>query len=162
MKIRYLKTTEEFELIVPDPLNENATIQIRISDYDLFLVIQSKFSNQYDLDDDTFQGLKLLSKNYILSIRTLFLAKRQQHLRKLNRVASSWVELNRNERAPRQQSKENLERVEYLKENYEAIVNNCIKRDWFNEFCQLEKDLNPKISKDEIREKWKSLKNNVL
>ena len=166
MKIRYLKTKEEFELEVPDPLNENETILetilVKITDYDLFILLNSNFSIRGDLDDDTFLGIQKLIKNWNLSIRTLKLAKRQQHLRQLNRVDTAWVELNKKERKPRTNSNEDSERIEYLKENFDKIVENCVKHDWFEEYFRLCKDIDKSITKAEIKQNWKILKNKML
>ena len=105
MRIRYLKTTETFELEVPDPLQQNGgedRIVVRISDYDLIMLLKSGFAVRgEEVDDDTFYGIKLLREKWNLSVRTLTLAKRQQHLRKLNRVDTAWVELKRKERKGR-------------------------------------------------------------
>ena len=162
MKIRYLKTKEEFELEVPDPLNEGETIPVKITDYDLFMLLNSNFSIRGDLDDDTFQGIKLLSEKYSISIRTLTLAKRQQHLRQRNRVETSWVELNKKERKPRTNKNEDNERLEYLRENFDKIVENCVKHDWFDEYLRLCKDMDKSITKAEIRQGWKALKKKFL
>lgn len=161
MKIRYLKTKEEFELEVPDPLNENETILVKITDYDLVMLLNSDFNIRSDLDDDTFQGIKLLSQNWNISIRTLILAKRQQHLRQLNRVDTAWVKLNKKERKPRKQknNEEEQGRIAYLISNYEKIAMNCVKHDWFLEFYRLCKDIDKSITKLEIKERWKTLKN---
>lgn len=165
MKIRYLKTTEEFELVVPDPIgSENDTITVRISDYDLVVLLNSSFETRGDIDDDTFLGIKKLCENWNLSIRTLKLAKTQQHLRQLNRVASSWVELTKKERKPRQAkdlSEEDLERIQYLTENYDKIAMNCARHDWFQEFMRLCKDIDRKATKEDIKAKWKELRKNV-
>lgn len=163
MKIRYLKTKEEFELEVPDPLNENERIMVKISDYDLFILLSTDFTNRADLDDDTFLGIQKLCENWNLSIRTLKLAKTQQHLRQLNRTDTSWVELNKKERKPRtNKESEDNERISYLRENYDKIVANCLKHDWFEEYSRLRKDLDKSVSKQEIREDWKALKNKML
>lgn len=158
MKIRYLKTKEEFELEVPDPLNENETILVKITDYDLFTLLNSDFDIRSDLDDDTFLGIKKLCENYNLSIRILILAKRQQHLRQLNRVDTAWVELNKKERKPRTNKNEEDERISYLRENFDKIVENCVKHDWFEEYFRLCKDVDKSITKTEIKESWKELK----
>ena len=162
MKIRYLKTKEEFELEVPDPLNENETILVKITDYDLFCLLNNNFEQKLDVDDDTFFGLKLLIKNWNLSIRTLKLAKRQQHLRQLNRVDTAWVELNKKERKPRTNKNEDSERISYLRENFDKIVENCVKHDWFEEYFRLCKDIDKSITKAEIKQNWKILKNKML
>ena len=156
-KIRYLKTSEEFEIIVPDFLNEEEVLTVRISDYDLVQLLKTEIKN--DLDDDTYNGIKLLRKNYVLSVSTLKLAKRQQHLRKLNRVESSWVTLAKKERNPRTETNEQRERLEYLRNNENQIIQNCLKHDWFNEFYSLEKSVHPGKHKKEIIEEWKQLKN---
>lgn len=148
---------------VPDPIgNEGETIFVKISDYDLFTLLNSGFDIRSDLDDDTFLGIKKLRENHNLSIRTLTLAKRQQHLRQLNRVGTSWVELNKKERKPRQakdSAGEDSERIEYLRENFDKIAENCARHDWFDEYCRLCKDLDKSIAKAEIRQNWKALKN---
>lgn len=155
MKIRYLKTEEKFELEVPDPLDENETIVVKISDYDLVSYLKGL---KVELDDDTSRGLELLCKKYILSPRILKLAKTQLHLRKLNRVDSSWIDLPKKKRGRRNLSQEDLERIEYLKVNYDKIVENCLKHDWFDEFYKLNKDINASMRKKEIIEKWRELK----
>lgn len=165
MRIRYLKTKEEFELEVPDPIGDgNETIFVRISDYDLFCLLSNNFEQKLDIDDDTFFGLKLLIKNWNLSIRVLKLAKTQQHLRQLNRTDTAWIELNKKERKPRTKSNsdEDNERLEYLRENYGKIAANCIRHGWFEEYSRLRKDLDKSITKDRIREDWKALKNKTL
>ena len=164
MKIRYLKTKEEFELEVPDPIgNENETIFVKISDYDLFVLLNSGLENRADLDDDTFLGIQKLCEKWNLSIRVLKLAKTQQHLRQLNRTDTAWEELNRKERKPRtNKQSEDLERISYLRENYDKIVANCIRHDWFEEYFRLRKDLDKSVSKQEIKEDWKALKNKML
>lgn len=162
MKIRYLKTKEEFELEVPDPLNDGETIMVRITDYDLFMLLNSNFDIRSDLDDDTFRGIELLSEKYSISIRTLTLAKRQQHLRQLNRVETSWVELNKRERKPRTNKNEDNERLEYLRENFDRIAENCARHDWFDEYLRLCKDMDRSIAKAEVRQGWKALKKKFL
>lgn len=165
MRIRYLKTKEEFELEAPDPIGGgNETIFVRISDYDLFVLLNSDFANRADLDDDTFLGIRKLCESWNLSIRTLKLAKTQQHLRQLNRTDTSWIELNKKERKPRTKSNSNedSERIEYLRENYDKIAANCIRHDWFEEYSRLRKDLDKSVSKAEIKEDWKLLKTKSL
>ena len=161
-RIRYLKTKEEFELEVPDPLNENETILVKITDYDLFTLLNSDFHIRSDLDDDTFLGIKKLCENWNLSIRTLKLAKRQQHLRQLNRVDTTWGKLNKKERKPRTNSNDDNERISYLRENFDKIVENCVKHDWFEEYFRLCKDIDKSMTKAEIKESWKALKNKNL
>ena len=161
-RIRYLKTKEEFELEVPDPLNENETILVKITDYDLFTLLNSDFHIRSDLDDDTFLGIKKLCENWNLSIRTLKLAKRQQHLRQLNRVDTTWVKLNKKERKPRTNSNDDNERISYLRENFDKIVENCVKHDWFEEYFRLCQDIDKSMTKAEIKESWKALKNKNL
>lgn len=162
MKIRYLKTKEEFELEVPDPLNDGETIMVKITDYDLFMLLNSNFSIRGDLDDDTFLGIKKLCKNHTLSIRTLTLAKRQQHLRQLNRVDTAWIGLNKRERKPRVNKNEDNERLEYLRENFDRIAENCARHDWFDEYLRLCKDMDKSIAKAEVRQSWKALKKKFL
>lgn len=159
MRIRYLKTTEMFELEVPDPLRKKEDedrIVVRISDYDLVMLLKSGFA----VRGDTFYGIKLLREKWNLSVRTLTLAKRQQHLRKLNRVDTAWVELKRKERKPREGV--DSERIKYLKENYDMIALNCVKREWFDEFARLCKEVFKGITKEEIREKYSNMRERVI
>ena len=157
--IKYLKSTEDFQIIAPDPLVPNSTILIRISDFDLYSFIRT--SQVPELDDDTKGALLLLKKSCFLSANTLILAKRQQHLRKLNRSDSAWLQLkNRFGRKPK--SSRSDERLVYLKENFDSISLNCIKHDWFFEFSSLCHDVFPGISKKEILNLWKSKKETSL
>ena len=146
-KIRYLKTKEEFELVVPDVLSddEGSSLTVRISDYDLFMLIRG---TRPDTDADTYLGIKKLN----LSVSTLKQAKTKAHLRRLNRVDTSWVEISK--RKKRGISEERKERLEYLKENYDGIVSNCVKHDWYNEFKSLCKDLGYK----DVKERWEEAK----
>lgn len=162
MRIRYLKTTEMFELEVPDPLQKNEDrIVVRISDYDLVMLLNSGLAIRgEEVDDDTFYGIKLLREKWNLSVRTLTLAKRQQHLRKLNRVDTAWVELKRKERKPREGV--DSERIQYLKKNYDMIALNCVKREWFDEFTRLCKEVFKGITKEEIREKYSNIRKRVI
>ena len=147
---------------VPDPIGgEGETIFVKISDYDLFALLNSGFEQKPDIDDDAFLGIRKLSENWNLGVRTLRLAKTQQHLRRLNRVASSWVELTKKERKPRANpnSNEDSERIEYLRENFGKIAENCARHDWFDEYRRLRKDLDKSVSKQEIRDGWRALKN---
>ena len=155
-KIKYLKTTDEFEIIVPDPLDENSTLKIRISDYDLYMLLVT--GKKGELDDDTFLGITTLKKDYVFTPNVLKLAKKQLHLRELNRVESSWYVLKLNKRKPRETTQEQRERIEYLKENYDKIVANCIEHDWFDEFYKLNKDIDPHKSKNDIIQDWRELK----
>ena len=157
MKIKYLKTTEEFQIEVPDPLNESECIFVRISDYDLMSMICGRTPK--NLDDDTKLGIQKLLEKYILTTRTMKLAKRQQHLRKLNRVESAWIELKSKERQPRQMTSENIQRINYLRENFDEISLNCVKHDWYEEFYQLCKDSGKIRTKKDIISEWKRLKN---
>lgn len=153
MKIRYLKTTEAFEVVVPDPLKEGCEITVRVSDYDLVCFLNGL---DIDSDDDTKLGLKKLCEKYYLSKRVLELAKRQQHLRAMNRVSSSWVEIK--EKRRKQKANRNNDRLDYLRENFDSIAFNCVRHEWFDEFYRLCKDVHPGMSKSEITEKYKILK----
>lgn len=153
-KIKYLKTKEEFELVVPDPLKEREELVVRISDYDLFMLIRGA---KVDIDDDTRLGIKSLRENYVLTIRTLKIAKTKQHLRKLNKVDSSWVVLSKKERKRSGDSKsKDSEVIEYLRENFDNIAKNCVKHDWYYEFSLLCKDLKIK----DVKERWNELRKN--
>lgn len=154
MKIRYLKTTESFEIVVPDPLNESEIIVVKVSDYDLVCFLNGLDLNGYD--DDTKLGLKKLCEKYFLSVRILELAKRQQHLRALNRVDSSWVDIRLRKRKPRENF--NNDRLDYLRENFDSIALNCVKHEWFYEFYRLCKDVYPSMNKTDIIEKYRIMK----
>lgn len=153
MKIRYLKTTEAFEIVVPDPLKEGWEINIRVSDYDLVCFLNGL---DIDSDDDTKLGLKLLTEKYYLSKRVLELAKRQQHLRAMNRVSSSWIEIK--EKRRKQKTNHSNDRLDYLRENFDSIAFNCVRHEWFDEFYRLCKDVCPKMSKSDIIYEYKKLK----
>lgn len=151
MKIRYLKVKEEFELEVPDPLKPGDSILVRISDYDLFSLLRGI---KVDVDDDTYLGIELLREKWNISVRTLTLAKRQQHLRKLNRSESAWVILNEKKRKPRRVVVD--DRIKYLRDNFDEIAKNCVKHGWYDEFFRLCKDLG--IGKKSAKEKWYAIK----
>ena len=155
-KIKFLKTSDEFEVIVPDPLNENETLKLRIDDSELYYLLVT--GKQRDLDDDTFLGITNLRKTHTLTVHVMNLAKRQLHLRELNRVDTSWYVLKPKIRKPKCTTPERVERLKYLTENYNAIVENCLSHDWFDEFYKLNKDIDPHKKKTDIVQDWRELK----
>ena len=155
-KIKFLKTTDEFEIIAPDPLNESEAIKIKISDYDLYILLET--GKQRELDDDTFLGIQNLRKTHTLTVHVMNLTKRQAHLRELNRVDSSWYVLKPKIRKPKCTTPERVERLKYLTENYDKIVENCLIHDWFDEFYRLNRDVDPHKTKNDIVQEWRELK----
>lgn len=171
--IRYFKTSGEFEIKVMDVYEylmsgESVPVVVKISEEDLLRMIRvdealdeeekNEFyyhqlfalKEQVDLDDDTFRGISLVQYFYHLSERTLVLAKRMQHLRKLNKTETAWVELKkrmihskggRPKGSKNKVSIEEAERLEDLKKNFEVICAKCVERDWWKEYEELYKDL---------------------
>lgn len=106
---------------------------------DLFYVEVEK----QDLADDVFENISLAQFYCHVSKRTMILAKRQAHLRKLGKVSSAWLKLkkwNFHSQGGRPfGSKEVVDR--YNLQNYDRIVANCVRKDWYKEFIQLHKDI---------------------
>ena len=71
-KIKFLKTTDEFEIIVPDPLDESNTIKIKISDYDLYLLIEES-NDSFSIDikvNDEMESINDVSKYIVDKIKS--------------------------------------------------------------------------------------------
>lgn len=157
MKIKYLKTTEEFTF-------QNG---LRLSDFNLVAMIESSSLTAYDLDmdDETFDFIRDLQKTHYVSYRLLTLAKRKQHLRQLNRVETSWIDIpERFSHNPFGRPKKAVidkDRLEYLKLNFAEIEMNCIKHDWFSEFLSLYHDVYPEMKRSEVIRKYKELRKNI-
>lgn len=156
IKIKYLKTTEEFVFL-------NG---LRLTDFNLVSMIENSSVTAYDLDmdDETFEYVRQLQKSHYVSFRTLMLAKRQAHLRKLNRVKSSWISLSvKQTNNPWGRPKKAVidkDRLDYLKANFEEIAANCIRHDWFSEYLGLYHDVYPEMKKSEVIKKYKAERKN--
>lgn len=169
---KYLKTREE--IVIKD------CFTVSINEFDLVNLIECKdeqyrfelMLNRLDLDDDTKAIIKDLVDNYWFSLRVIKLIKKQQHLRELGRVETAWLTINKREcnnvfgrpvgsKNKKIESKEENDRLEYLRANFDSIANKCVKHDWFDEYLQLYKDVFPNMSRKEIIEKYKVEKNNA-
>lgn len=160
--MRYLSSTESFEMDAPDPLDPSAWIRIRLTDLDLINLIGSDFQTRPDgIDDDSFRGAKLLWEGWFLSPRALTLAKRKAHLRRLGRTESAWLALRPRRRAPKRPRQPDPERIAYLKENRLAIEDSCARHGWIDEFLALMRDLEPGIRKADAMERWKEARARV-
>jgi hypothetical protein len=148
-KIKYVKTSESFILTVPDPLDPTNAINATATDYELVCLIRGL---DPDVDDDLRIGFHLLSKTHRVTERTLVLAKRKAHLRRLSRTDTAWVEIPKRKRSPRKPT--DPERVEYLRENFDVIAANCAKHKWLAEYKALCRDVGKKFDKAE----WEELK----
>lgn len=149
-RIKYVKTSESFILTVPDPLDPTNAINATATDYELVCLIRGL---DPDVDDDLRIGFHLLSKTHRVTERTLVLAKRKAHLRRLSRTDTAWVDIPKRKRSPRKPA--DPERVEYLRSNFDAIAMNCAKHKWLAEYKALCRDVGRKFDKAE----WERLKN---
>lgn len=141
MKIKYLKSSESF-IIKSDELG----FSITLPDYVLISRIRSKHPS-----------LKPITDNFILSTRTLSLAKSQAHRRALNRTDSAWLPLSPKKRVKKISDNIDTERISFLKNNFKSIALNCLKHDWFDEFVSLCKDTFH-LPVSQIRSLWRSMK----
>lgn len=151
-ELRYLKTSEEFELRGPDPLNVTASITVRLTDFELSSLIRGV---EADCDDDAKGMVRNAMKSHTLSERTMALAKTKAHLRKLNRVDTAWLELRPKKRAPRKCA--DPERREYLRENFDEISLNCARHGWYEEYAMLVREAKGPTPKAEIDRAWREL-----
>jgi hypothetical protein len=100
-----------------------------------------------DLDDDTYNSISVCQYYFNLSDRVLKLAKRQEHLYRLKRVESPYLKLkprqihSKGGRPRGSKNKIDTERLEYLRANYDMIVNNCVRHNWPDEYISLHKEL---------------------
>jgi len=150
--MRFLKTNDVFEfpdfnikipevdlrrMIAIDNYSEDEKNELYY--HELLTTVEQK-----DLDDDTFYIVSLLQWFFHISTHTLTLAKRQAHLRRLNKTDSKSIKLKHRQfhsnggrpfGAITNLTETDLQNIE----NADAIIENCIKHNWFNEFMELHK-----------------------
>lgn len=174
--IRYTKTDNCFTINTLD-YNDEVFVDYKVSESDLKRMIRVdtderelcfkevlKEIEQCDLDDDTYSSVSACQYYFTLSNRVLLLAKRKAHLKRLGKVNKSVLELkphvfhSKGGRKKGSKNKVDAERIEYLRTNYDAIVENCFKHDWFEEYREVNKEVGIKKSyKDYIKERNKYL-----
>ena len=133
-RVRYLSSKDLYEFQIDD-------VRIKCTWYEA------------EAESDSSMLGALLSP-YYFSYRTLVLAKRQQHLRKLGRVDSSWVELTRKVRCGGRKKRcaevsgsggsDSLGVSDvYLwnAEHFDIIAKKCVEHDWLEEFLRLCEDV---------------------
>lgn len=136
-RVRYLSSKDLYEFQIDD-------VRIKCTWYEAV-------SSQASESDSSMLGA-LLSP-YYFSYRTLVLAKRQQHLRKLGRTETSWVELTRKVRCggrkkgcaqgqgSGQDLSQDLETRLWNAEHFDTIAKKCVEHDWLEEFLRLCEDV---------------------
>lgn len=159
--------------------NKSDYFQIRIFEGDLYRMVNADHydltsDEQQNLDDVIFHTVSLTQYFWYLSKSVLNETKRAS-----KRCGyPQWITLVKREAKGGQRkgikkirketifSKEEIERIETLIENYDRIVKNCLKYDWVQEFCELEKDIAKykglKITKKESIEKFTKLRKKYL
>lgn len=154
--IKWLNKTEEYGIYVPDMYEykfnaELVFIEVRISEPDLYRMINADSHNYFeladekaDLDDDTYFGISYVQWFYYLSKHVLNLAKRSS--RKFGYPQKYFLK----RRVPRggrpagvknKVSEEELSRLEEVYINREQIKVNCYRHDWAEEYVSLMKDI---------------------
>lgn len=131
--------------------------QVRISESDLFRLLKadkvsdevyfSFVEEQGDLSDVVFYCISLIQDNWYLSQDILNKAKRAS--KKIG--YPQWITLIKREnkggqrkgvlKKERVMSAEEKERLESLVSGHDKIVENCLKHDWAEEYCELEKEV---------------------
>lgn len=101
---------------------------------------------QQDLDDDVYYGISILQYFFHISKQTLTEIKRQKHLYDLYKVDSSKYMLKK--RVLHSNGGRKLGSISTITdvdiqnmENAEAIIENCVAHDWYNEFMDLHRVL---------------------
>jgi hypothetical protein len=122
---------------------------------------------QFKISEDVYEDVCLLQYKYRLEPGILNAVKKAAHVRKLGRSSSAWLTLQpRILKGGRPKGSYRTgvdnERLEYLYKDYDKIVESIVKRDSFIDFCDLERELNKRISMREIREKYNKLKKMYL
>lgn len=146
-RVRYLSSKDLYEFQIDD-------VRIKCTWYEAI----SSQASEAETESATMLGA-LLSP-YYFSYRTLVLAKRQQHLRKLGRAETSWVELTRKVRCGGRKkrcaqglgsgqdselgsSSSSGDSDVYLwnAEHFDTIAKKCVEHDWLEEFLRLCEDV---------------------
>ena len=135
-RVRYLSSKDLYEFQIDD-------VRIKCTWYE---AVNSADSSM----------LGALLSPYYFSYRTLVLAKRQQHLRKLGRTETSWVELTRKVRCGGRKKRcagvsgsglgdasidSDLEVCLWNAEHFDTIAKKCVEHDWLEEFLRLCEDV---------------------
>ena len=176
--IRFTRTDKMFTINTLDSV-DNVYVNYKISEPDLKRLISIdsyskedkevfKFSlrevEQHDLDDDTYNSISVCQYYFNLSDRILRLAKKQEHLYRLKRVDSPYLKLKNRQihtnggRPKGSKNKIDTERLEYLRANYDRIIQNCIRHNWPDEYVTLQKELGTKKKEKELYEEFSVLR----
>lgn len=138
-RVRYLSSKDLYEFQIDD-------VRIKCTWYEAV-------SSQASESESDSSMLGALLSPYYFSYRTLVLAKRQQHLRKLGRTETSWVELTRKVRCGGRKKKcaqgqgsgqdlsQDLETRLWNAEHFDIIAKKCVEHDWLEEFLRLCEDV---------------------
>lgn len=166
--IKWNRTKKVFIVLVPDMydvmrrgIKENIMSEpVEIKEEDFYRLINADRGVKYgfwfnfedeklDLDDDTYLGISYVQYAYYLSVTVLKEAKRVS-----KRCGyPQWVFLKKRvKRGGRpvgggktkrfcDLSSDEQERIYYLRDNYEKIVDNMCKHDWVYEYVELQRDM---------------------
>lgn len=143
--IKYIKTKDAFVIKGLDYFGSEQSENF-ISSVDLLRMIKVKNANMFqyeknELDDDVFFNICITQVFFYISEKTMKDAVKQAHLRKLGRTKSMWVELKKKKNKNGGRPIGVSDVCEYNLQNYDRIVANCVRKDWYKEFIQLHKDI---------------------
>ena len=164
---RWIDRDQSVEFKVPE-----LEYTIVISDYDLERMIDSDsyesflfVTEQGELDDETYELVSWIQSQYYVTKNIFRVLK---HAWVSNNRYPAWTELKR--RVPRggrkkgyhYSSPEEIDRIKFLIENYDSIVSECVKKDWFEEYINMNMDIakyrGERVSKRALREKFVELR----
>lgn len=167
-KIRWNRELQKYLFTVPECFGGI----VEISQYDLERLIEADLYDNFifenekgELDDDTYRGVSWLQAHFYVTKNSYTIAKREW---KKNNKYPKWVALKK--RIPRGGrprgfkvvDPEEIERMEYLVANYDSIVSECVRKDWYQEYMQLNQDINKykgvRVSKRALHEKFVELR----
>lgn len=169
VSIRYLASSQSFVF------NVGLSYDIRIAEEDMLrlftfdnlseleqneIYYHKDFAEeQGDLDDETYSTISLIQYEYVLSKHVLTLVKRKAHLRRLHKVDTAWYELSRRVMHSKGGRKKGSKKAvnQYNVDNYDKIAENCVARDWFEEFRLLNMECGEK-NRTKIVWKWRKMR----
>lgn len=163
-KISELKLRENMKFNCGAVLESLGVEGIQFTEKDFMKYEYYELELYEEVDMDAWCLLSNIQYQCCLSPSVLKLIKRNSHLYKLGKVDNNWYDLSfritgkagRPKGSKNKVSSAELERIEFLKQNYDTIVSKLVAMDHYYDYLQLEKDLGHKVS--EAKKKFLELR----
>lgn len=144
-KVFMFEVPDMYEITILHKKEDINRCRVYITEEDLYRMINAvgyfSFTQERgNLDDQTYLGISLIQCLYYVSVTGLKKAKRSHvDMKLIARVPKGGKKPGT--KIVKEVSKEELERLQYLSDNYEHIIHQCITHDWCEEYIELVKDV---------------------